>query len=590
MKQNLLQRILFPDSECVGERELFYKTEKAGAVCGEKVLEIAPYSRLDFNTYFNAFSCAKWSRYTNVRTVSLRLELSGDAEVSLVHNFVLSDKLNSKILKTVQVSGEEKQWIELDFGELMTIGNYSFSVTSKGQPVRIFDGAYVTYDQLPEKDVKLALIFTTYHREAYIRKNLELLEGRFSGEIHIYIVDNASSLQIESNENHTVIQNKNVGGAGGFARGMLKVMDDAACGFTHILIMDDDVLIYPAVIERLLLLLPCVKEEYEKAFVGGSMLRMDIPYIQSESGGIWNRESAVPFGFLTDLRDSFACIKNEFDHPSDYNAWWFCVVPISYLKEDNLPLPLFVFNDDVDYGLRNQKDLILMNGLCIWHEPFDSKFNAMRMYYQTRNVAIVNSVHNMALSEKEFLNMISEKVLTELELYRYSNAECIIKGAQDFLKGPEWLAGLDAESYNSEILRFNRKLEKLEKLELDRPFDYSWYQFCTSIPYMNKAKRGWKYFRERGTYLGKGRFLILPLYNTRLVKAYRNTAGILYYDELSHQGFVARPDEAEKKRLEGMLRGLQKQIKGRYSQAVSEYSNAYAYLTSRKQWETYLGI
>lgn len=33
--------------------------------------------------------------------------------------------------------------------------------------------------------------------------------------------------------------------------------------------------------------------------------------------------------------------------------------------------------DDIEYGLRNCKRLVTLNGICVWHEPFESKYSLL---------------------------------------------------------------------------------------------------------------------------------------------------------------------------------------------------------------------
>ena len=49
-------------------------------------------------------------------------------------------------------------------------------------------------------------------------------------------------------------------------------------------------------------------------------------------------------------------LYNEIEEHSDYSAWWYCCMPMRVVREDNLPFPLFIRGDDVEYGLRNIKE------------------------------------------------------------------------------------------------------------------------------------------------------------------------------------------------------------------------------------------
>ena len=93
-----------------------------------------------------------------------------------------------------------------------------------------------------------------------------------------------------------------------------------------------------------------------------------------------------------ELESCEACLLNEVEESAEYNAWWYCCFPLEIVTEENLPLPLFIRGDDVEYGIRNMKQLILMNGICVWHEPFENKYSSFLEYYIIRNQLITNAL------------------------------------------------------------------------------------------------------------------------------------------------------------------------------------------------------
>ena len=52
--------------------------------------------------------------------------------------------------------------------------------------------------------------------------------------------------------------------------------------------------------------------------------------------------------------------------------------------------------DDVEYGVRNIKHLVLMNGICVWHEPFEHKYASSLEYYNVRNRLVNCALHSNA--------------------------------------------------------------------------------------------------------------------------------------------------------------------------------------------------
>ena len=151
-------------------------------------------------------------------------------------------------------------------------------------------------------------------------------------------------------------------------------------------------------------ILTVLKPEFSDTYIGGAMLRLDKQWYQTESGALWNGGNLISRKVGLDLRDLDACLYNEFEEKCDFNAWWYCTIPMKFVNETNLPLPLFIRGDDVEYGLRNMKNLILMNGICVWHEPFEYKFSSSMYYYIFRNRLINNIILEIPYSYKQFLN------------------------------------------------------------------------------------------------------------------------------------------------------------------------------------------
>ena len=80
-----------------------------------------------------------------------------------------------------------------------------------------------------------------------------------------------------------------MGGAGGFTRDLIEILEhNDIFQITHILLMDDDIVIEPESLVRTFMLLCLLREEYLDAFIGGAMLRLDRQYIQVEAGAVWD--------------------------------------------------------------------------------------------------------------------------------------------------------------------------------------------------------------------------------------------------------------------------------------------------------------
>ena len=63
-----------------------------------------------------------------------------------------------------------------------------------------------------------------------------------------------------------------------------------------------------------------------------------------------------------------------------YGGWWFCCMPLQRIEQIGYPLPLFIKGDDIEYGIRNEREFITLNGINVWHVSF-SKKNSYEVNY-----------------------------------------------------------------------------------------------------------------------------------------------------------------------------------------------------------------
>ena len=125
--------------------------------------------------------------------------------------------------------------------------------------------------------------------------------------MEVFIADNGRTL--ESGELLTpeihIYPNRNVGGAGGFTRDLIEIMENNnTFHITHVLLMDDDIVIEPEALVKTYTLLTLLKDTYIDTFIGGAMLRLDRQYIQVESGAVWDAGYLDPLKMKLGFKDS----------------------------------------------------------------------------------------------------------------------------------------------------------------------------------------------------------------------------------------------------------------------------------------------
>ncbi|HKL94463.1 MAG TPA: glycosyltransferase, partial [Clostridia bacterium] len=555
----------------------------------------------EFDTYFNSFSLEKWMKYTIIDNVSLSLDLQGKFLVTIVRKYRSGRgrEVLTEVLAETIVEEWQRTSVKIPINFKHTTGLISFRIMSLNSSGMYFGGFYLTEIETKKiREVKIGINICTYKREKFVINNLQKLRESFfanpqsemNNHCEVFVTDNAKTLDCKELENEKIhiFPNKNVGGSGGFTRGLIEIAKRKESDkFTHALFMDDDIVLDPEVVLRTYSILTLVNAKYAEAFIGGSMLRLDNQYLCHESGGYWDRGAIKSLKKGLDLRDAEACIYNEYEEATNYNAWWYCAVPLSKVSESNLPLPIFIKADDVEYGLRNMRYLILMNGICVWHEPFENKYSSMQWYYILRNQCIVNSIYSL-FKKKQFYKEFENTVLREIFWYRYKNAELIMRGVNDFLKGIDWLKVQDGEALNKEIINSGYKMQSIDELSV--PFSYPEYERMSNVHDKNQICRFFRRLSFNGLFMKpRKKYSYASATNTRSLQCYR-AKKVLNYDEISHTGFVTEKNFEKSISLLLQYFRLKCKFKRKARKIMKGYKNRFGEITNLTFWNNYLNI
>ncbi len=602
----ILQNVILPSTSTCTEESMYFRRNKCVDYtwCNDKI-EIHPNGEISFDTYFNGFSAEKWFKYTKVKKVFITLFIKGKVRITMLRKEKIGDRILTEFTgEHICVSEDDQiQSFSFPFDTSSSNGMYCFQLLGLDAESFFYGANYNA--EISKKDlnnVKIAIDICTYKREKFVEGNLALLNERFlnnkdsalNDKLEVFISDNAHTLNSEklSGDKIHIFQNKNVGGAGGFTRGMIEIKKvKKEKNITHILVMDDDIVIEPESLYRTYAMFTCVKDEYKDAFIGGAMLRLDNRYFQTESGAVWNGGKLISLKHGLDFRTLDACLFNEFEENPQFNAWWYCAFPVDVVTDENLPLPIFIRGDDVEYGLRNMKHLILMNGICVWHEPFENKYSSFLYYYILRNRLIDNALHNMVLPKKEFISILRSQVMDELRLYRYKNAELLMDGVEDFFKGVDWLRKQDGEALHQSVMKKGYKMQYIEDMNEQCSFNYPLYeQSLRDCPVTDKKSRAINHYTVNGTFLPPKRaYNIVPTVGACMSSIYRvNT--VLNYDYASRKGFVTRRDTVECKRLINRLKKLTKCLVKNYDSGIVRFSKESGKLKTLDFWNGYLNL
>lgn len=350
---------------------------------------------LSFDTYFNSFSLKKWRRYTRLANLWLRFTARGRFSCQITG---MDAQGTEMLLARRDCDFAKAASLEMPVPApddiVLVFCRFSFSQVENFE---FLDGCFFTRADEPDY-VDITAIFCTYNREPYLEKNIRAISDARAAEdllqkhFQVLIIDNGSNLNPEkyADLGATLLHNINAGGSGGFARGMLEVLEQPDTDYA--LLMDDDIELETESLFRMLLFLSLLKEEYREYFLGGTMFSLARKTLQS----FWReRYDGGEFQVRSFNSDRNMCARNNillgaslFEIENQYNGWWMCCIPVTVIRKQGLPMPFFMKWDDMEYSMRNDGRIMQLNGICVWHEDFSRKASAVNNFLWVKNAAV----------------------------------------------------------------------------------------------------------------------------------------------------------------------------------------------------------
>lgn len=455
--KSLLQRVLLPRSgEPLDVRTLYLEEAKTNARRAHSVsrtsVVIGAESEVSFCTYFNAFPASYWRRYSVLKSVVLRVELSGHGRIDVYRSKADASRIHVEGREAVD--GDAAQEFDIDLGPFEDGGWIWFDITSDSEVVLESAGWYAPVEAPGEANVAVGI--PTFNRPTDAVKALEALgsDDLVLDVVKAVIMPDQGTRKVKDEpgfeeaaaalEGRLAIHDQaNLGGSGGYSRIMYEALNNTDC--QHILFMDDDIEIEPDSILRALAMSRFAKKP---TLVGGQMLNLQarshlhvMGEVIDRSNFMWTAAQNVEYDHDFSeypLRTS-KLLHRRID--VDYNGWWMCMIPRVVAEEIGQPLPLFIKWDDAEYGLRAKKagyPTVTLPGAAIWHMAWSDKDDAIdwQAYFHLRNRLVVAALHSKTNGRDLVLHTF-KATIKHLLCLEYSTVAIQCLAIRDFLAGPE---------------------------------------------------------------------------------------------------------------------------------------------------------
>lgn len=442
---------------------------------GDAGLALEPEDVLSTDTFFGCFFRGYWLAQTRVDRIAIALDLSGEATIRIFED---SGAGVVQLMETT-LDAPRGRRVLLEPVCLPDPGQHGprssriyvevWAVTAV--VVRAID---IVSDTAPERRATLSIGLCTFNQEAYFATTLDRLTrlaDRLPTIRRIHVVNQgkpfASPAILKHLENPKVslVDQRNLGGCGGFTRSLVEELAEAEPA-SHHLMMDDDIVLDERMIERALRFL-----DYAKADIalGAGMLDSLRPSVMYEAGAFLRSNNTIEaYCHNVDLADPGQLWRFNAPVPTDYNAWWFCILPVERARALALPAPIFIRGDDFEYGQRMARagiPTITLPGIGVWHEPFYAKPSGWQDYYDLRNRLIFAACYADRVQQLSLAH-VAGLITTALLVHNYPSARLRLKAVADYLKGPKRLFAEDTEALHAAVMALG-KADAPERLGAD---------------------------------------------------------------------------------------------------------------------------
>lgn len=440
------QRGLFSGPSPLVSDELYLQVPHGRALRQRGGVRLDPHTRVTTNTYFGRFPASYWQRWTAVTEVEVAATVHGTGRMSVLASDIDGD---ARTVAVLEITEPGKVSLTVPIDRFLDGGAMWVDWQSFDSELRVDELAWLV--DAPPRNRPVAAVICTYNRADDCINTLDSIAADpafLQSADAVYVVDQGTD-RVDSRprfghvsatlgERLVYLTQPNLGGSGGFTRGLFEVIGSAGAEHANVIFMDDDILCEPETIARLNAFANCT---VAPTIVGAQMLNLLHPdqlHVGAETADL----PALAAGVATanafqaqDVTEEHQDIRVD----AGYNGWWSCLIPAEIVATVGYPLPMFFQWDDIEYGFRTRAAgfaTVTLPGAGVWHADFGWKdWDDWHRYFNIRNALVTAALHS------DFDGgLVARGLLAQLVRYlvsmQYGLAHTLIKAIDDFCSGP----------------------------------------------------------------------------------------------------------------------------------------------------------
>jgi galactofuranosylgalactofuranosylrhamnosyl-N-acetylglucosaminyl-diphospho-decaprenol beta-1,5/1,6-galactofuranosyltransferase len=455
----VVQRTLFTGPSPEAPDSLYCEATRGVLVRERDRVVLDGHALVTTNTYFGRFPASYWQRWTSVHSVDVDAVVSGTGLLRLMAS---DSEGSARPIAAVPVEDASAEPVRLtaavdrfvDGGALWL----EFETTVTGLTVEQVRWSVAALPGRARRST--AIVICTFNRADDCIATLRTLgsDDTVLADVDtVYVVDQGTDTlesrpafeQVRERYGSVLryIRQPNLGGAGGFTRGIYEAVG-ASDEPVNLLLMDDDIRLEPDTVVRLRAM---ADRADQPILVGGQMLYLLHPdrlHVSAESADLRILRAGLPVEESLTNAD-LTEVQQDVRVDAAYNAWWTCLIPSEVVEAIGYPLPVFFQWDDIEFGLRATAagfPTVTLPGAGVWHADFTWKnWDDWSRYFSFRNSLIASALHS-DFDRRSLARHLARQLADNLVSMRYGLAALTMRAIEDFLRGPDVLADGGAET------------------------------------------------------------------------------------------------------------------------------------------------
>lgn len=454
-RELLLQRTLFSGPRKWVNDDLYSRVTRGIVRRTRTELRLEPGTIVDTNTYFGRFEASYWQRWTHLKELTVRASIESAGRVDVL---VRASDIGSHVrtVDMVHHDGDGMAVLHVPVEEFTDGGAMWLEFHAVDAAAAVSEVAWSTTTTRPVR--RAAVAICTFNRADDCAATVDsLASDPLVADLidDLYVTDQGTD-PVETREAFAhaaeefgdrlhYLRQPNLGGAGGFSRGMFEATAPGASGPVDVLLMDDDVRVEPETVLRLFAFATMTREPM---LVGAQMMYLfnpDYLLVSAERTNLAELKGGLDADEFALRDESVVENRQERRIDAEYNAWWSCLVPGEAVEKVGLPMPYFFQWDDIEYGLRCRQagmPTCTLQGAAVWHADFYWKDgDDFGQFFSQRN-SLITAAIRQGIDARAMSKVVGRRVLRAVVGMQYGLAATYLRGIEAFLDGPDGPLGV----------------------------------------------------------------------------------------------------------------------------------------------------